>query len=237
MIAQVLHTLKFSDTATISKVGFSYRDLEYIPRQDDFQLREIIRRSSQNAGKRRKDGSPKNSIPIRFDPRCIDTISVDLDGNPHVCDLKPSTSGGLSGISFMEYEDYLKCDGELNAKGGRHNLEQGVSMSKFTREVGREIESSKSRNKPVQTGIREARRKEQFKSYEETAIDKRQDVADQPSLPPTRIAEVPEEPKLPVMNAATVKDNEEVSEQTKHKTPEELKENLLKQFYKGIWSD
>ena len=241
--AQVLNSLKFRETASISKAGINFKGLEYIPRQDDFELREIIRKAQRNAGKRNPDGSLKNSIPVRFDPRCIDTVSVMLDGRPHTCDLKVSTSGGLQGVSFMEYHDYQKCNDELNAKGERLNLDNGVAMAGFTEEVAKTIRLERSRNKPVQTGIREARRQEQFRSYAETAIDKRLDDAERPSLPPLKIEEpdnsvLPEETNLTKEDVAgnleepteEPKNSEELKED---KTLEDLQEELLSLFYKG----
>lgn len=241
--SQILNSLKFKDTATISSGGVEYMELEYIPSREDTKIRELIRRSKQYAGKRNKDGSLKNNIPIRYDPRCIDSISVILDGEPHVCYLKTSSSGNISGISFVKYTDLQKCNKELERKGIRHNLEQGVVMAGFTEKIAETVVLERSGNKPVKTGIREARRQEQFKSYAETAIDKRLDDAEGPSLPPVKIEE-PDNSVLPKETNLTKEDVagnlEEPTEKSKNseelkedKTLEDLQEELLSLFYKG----
>ena len=113
----------------------------------------------------------------------------------------------------------------------------------MTGEVAKTIRLERSRNKPVQTGIREARRQEQFRSYAETAIDKRLDDAERPSLPPLKIEEpdnsvLPEETNLTKEDVAgnleepteEPKNSEELKED---KTLEDLQEELLSLFYRG----
>ena len=100
----LLFKLMPSKRATITREGIILNNLVY--QNEKPEIIAAMKNVKANANKKNPDGSIKNSMMIRYDPRSIDTLYYEKDGRVEMLDLIPERSGYVQAMTWDEYKDF-----------------------------------------------------------------------------------------------------------------------------------
>ncbi len=153
-LPQLLMNLLPEDKATILREGVKYKNLYYIPYNDETLLNRM-QLARINAGRRDSDGNLYNRMTIKYDPRSVNELFYIKDGKVMQLFLNNQKSGTFLDMTWAEYEEYYDKEKEMDAEGRETNLDLEVQKNKGVRAIRDSV--SRVTRQPSDKNINEIR--------------------------------------------------------------------------------
>ncbi len=154
---EAFYNLLPEDNAGISISGICYKELYYVPFGDD-ELLGRIKLSETNAGKRNPDGTKKNKLEIRFDPRSVNYLYYIKNGKVMKLSLNREKCGDYNNLTWNEYMEYYNTQHERNIALKDENLRLLIEREKSLENISKS--AHKAVGIPDGKNIRETRKVE-----------------------------------------------------------------------------
>ena len=187
--SELYFKLLMDDKASLSRAGITFKGLNFINYTPELTAMMY------------KAGKKTEPIQIKYDPRSVDSIFYVNEDGEYVAaslNLQKEAMNSFAGMTFAQYEQYLKKSKRMVAEMKNHNLRTDISMNMIMDSIVEDAERhAPSTEKRKTKNMRAAREQEKHEINHANSIGKRLGIEAQYDV----IEEVPEELRNSLLSA------------------------------------